>query len=103
MPDVYKNRITLKILEYVFYVPDALSTRCRRAAIVKRAFHTRLGHVTEAIHRKIDRKAHVAYTDAPKTCAKRVQSVFNAPVTHMELIRNVYYTRQRRTELLETF
>ena len=69
--------------------PKHTMHRYRRATNVQRAqFHTRLGHVSEAISHKIE-TAHVAYTGVPKTCAERVRSVFNAPVTRVELIPNV--------------
>ena len=60
-------------------------TRYRRAANVQRASNTGLGYATESINRN----AQVAYTVVPKTGAKRVQNVLNAPVTRVELIRNV--------------
>ena len=39
----------------------------------------------------------------PKTGAKSIQSVFKAPVTRVELIRNVYDTRPTHVELEEFF
>ena len=32
---------------------------------------------------------HVVYNGMPNTCVKLVQSVFKAPVTHVELIQNI--------------
>ena len=48
-------------------------------------------------------KKRVAHISVPKTCAKSVQSVFKAPVTRVELIRNVYDTRPTHVELEECF
>ena len=66
-------------------------------ARIKRTSCTRSGHVNEAFDNRPNqyivklenRNAHIAYTDVSKMCAKRVQSVFNAPVTRVELIRKV--------------
>ena len=49
-------------------------------------------------------KKRVAHISVSKTCAKSVQSVFKAPVTRVELIRNVYDTRPTHdVELEEIF
>ena len=62
------------------------------------ASHKRFGYVTKAISSKI---IHVAYTGMLKICAKRIQSVFNAPVTHVELIQTK--TRQASKKYLSMF
>ena len=69
------------------YVPDMLSTCYRHASNVKRASHTCLGHITEAISRKSERECYfVSYTGMLKACTKHIQRVFNASVMRMELI-----------------
>ena len=62
------------------------------------ASHTRFGYVTKVISSKI---IHVAYTGMLKMRAKRIQSVFNAPVTHVELIQTK--TRQASRKHLSMF
>ena len=97
MPDVQKSQ---SVEVRLCYFPDALSMCYRRAANAQRAPHTRLGHATEAISHKIGKRMWrtlTCLTRAPKC----VHSVFNAPVTRVELIRNVKDIRTRHARLLE--
>ena len=97
MPDVQKSQ---SVEVRLCYFPDALSMCYRRAANAQRASHTRLGHNTEAISHKIGKRIWrtlTCLTRAPKC----VHSVFNAPVTRVELIRNVKDIRTRHARLLE--
>ena len=99
MPDVQKSqRVEVRLC----YFPDALSMCYRRAANAQRAFHTRLGHATEAKSHKIGKRMWrtlTCLTRAPKC----VHSEVNAPVTRVELIRNVKDIHTRHARLLENF
>ena len=95
MPDVQKPQSVR-----LCYFPDAVSMCYRRTANAQRESHTRLGHATEAISHKIGKRMWrtlTCLTRSPK-CA---HSVFNAPVTRVELIRNVKDIRTRHARLLE--
>ena len=99
MPDVQKSQ---SVEVRLCYFPDALSMCDRRAANAQRASHTRLGYATEAISHKIGKRMWrtlTCLTRAPNC----VHSVFNAPVTRVELIRNVKDIRTRHARLLEFF
>ena len=99
MPDVQKSQ---SVEVRLCYFPDALSMCYSRAANAQRASHTRLGHATEPISHKIGKRMWRTLTYLTRA-PKCVHSVFNAPVTRVELIRIVKDICTRHARLLEIF
>ena len=84
------------------YVPDTLSTRYRRASNVQRAFHTSLGHATEATLEHTW-NVHWRASNARQTHSERIKRACSARGTYSGRISHTPETRRAFRKFLSMF